>query len=379
MRIPYALQCSIIAMLLLQVNHLSSQEYHKICKGENYIQLESNDKYLVELELENYMKGSSEQGLVCQLVGSAKTERIEFSGAKSKQYVILDNDGGKLELQVEGESNYYDYCIKTTSYQIPQGFDKSQENNICEGNGIHFVVDVSNSQSDKDLVQISKLLNQLQSEHIDLGIRLTLFGGTSISKNGQGAIASLAEMAKQVERKSTSWSAGIEKIEVGQIEHLIFISDAFSNVGTSKSEEFEQLHAIQEQQEEKGLSFEFFLYGELGKSESVKIYFQSEGGDLSNYLKGISKSLASCKKERSKESIFQVYPNPTSSSITFELKQGVISEVEIIDSYGKRQLIETVNTIKGELNISELPAGQYIIKATSKEGKQETQKLIKIK
>lgn len=75
---------------------------------------------------------------------------------------------------------------------------------------------------------------------------------------------------------------------------------------------------------------------------------------------------------------FKVYPNPSTSTLNIQLKQGVLnSQIEIFDILGKR----VINQILGAegfstINVSELNSGLYLIKVSS-DGISETKRFIK--
>ena len=72
----------------------------------------------------------------------------------------------------------------------------------------------------------------------------------------------------------------------------------------------------------------------------------------------------------------KIYPNPASTSITVSSGSNTISKIEIIDIQGRVVLSETaLSAPKVQVNISDLAAGSYILKAHTAAGI-ETEKLV---
>lgn len=72
----------------------------------------------------------------------------------------------------------------------------------------------------------------------------------------------------------------------------------------------------------------------------------------------------------------KIYPNPASTSITVSSASNTISKIEIIDIQGRVVLSETaLSAPKVQVNISDLAAGSYILKAHTAAGI-ETEKLV---
>jgi hypothetical protein len=77
---------------------------------------------------------------------------------------------------------------------------------------------------------------------------------------------------------------------------------------------------------------------------------------------------------------YQLYPNPTSSQITFETNEIMIDEIKVFDILGQEQLSQSnfIHSSKSILNIEKLNAGIYFLKAINFEnGKIITTKFIK--
>jgi hypothetical protein len=70
----------------------------------------------------------------------------------------------------------------------------------------------------------------------------------------------------------------------------------------------------------------------------------------------------------------KVYPNPSSSDITVELKKDGIYTIELIDVTGKAVLVKSTEEEKLNLNINFLSNGVYYLKAKS----QNTMNVVKI-
>ena len=70
----------------------------------------------------------------------------------------------------------------------------------------------------------------------------------------------------------------------------------------------------------------------------------------------------------------KVYPNPSSSDITVELKKDGIYTIELIDVTGKAVLVKSTEEEKLNLNINFLSNGVFYLKAKS----QNTMNVVKI-
>jgi uncharacterized repeat protein (TIGR01451 family) len=69
--------------------------------------------------------------------------------------------------------------------------------------------------------------------------------------------------------------------------------------------------------------------------------------------------------------ILQAYPNPAMSELTLKLEVGVENaEVVLFDLNGRKVLERQING-EGRLSVSEIPAGIYMLQATSKAGNQQ--------
>jgi len=80
-----------------------------------------------------------------------------------------------------------------------------------------------------------------------------------------------------------------------------------------------------------------------------------------------------------KKTVWSIYPNPFSEKLTYQLP-GIAAiemiEVDIVDIYGRAIAIFRENTNQGELDLSSLPAGSYIIRIKT-ENELLTKKVVK--
>ena len=79
--------------------------------------------------------------------------------------------------------------------------------------------------------------------------------------------------------------------------------------------------------------------------------------------------------EQSRE--LKVYPNPTYGSVTVQHESTLIERVTVTDLYGRTVAIIPVNDYQGNLNLSGLPAGIYLLKVEIENGDTITSKLLK--
>ncbi|MBO4382401.1 MAG: T9SS type A sorting domain-containing protein, partial [Bacteroidales bacterium] len=63
--------------------------------------------------------------------------------------------------------------------------------------------------------------------------------------------------------------------------------------------------------------------------------------------------------EQSRE--LKVYPNPTYGSVTVQHESTLIERVTVTDLYGRTVAIIPINDYQGNLNLSGLPAGVYLL------------------
>ena len=59
--------------------------------------------------------------------------------------------------------------------------------------------------------------------------------------------------------------------------------------------------------------------------------------------------------------VVNVYPNPTSSQISIELKEGTSEEFAITDNSGKILKEGTMESLKTNIDVSDLSAGMYFV------------------
>lgn len=114
-------------------------------------------------------------------------------------------------------------------------------------------------------------------------------------------------------------------------------------------------------------SYTKHIYDEHGKVKTILTYLK--GGDNNytlNFRSEFFKGTTGLSKTASDEFKMKMYPNPTSDKIFIESKEK-ISEVKVFDTKGKLLLTKTENVIS-EINLDELPAGIYFIKAKSEKG-----------
>lgn len=71
---------------------------------------------------------------------------------------------------------------------------------------------------------------------------------------------------------------------------------------------------------------------------------------------------------------FNIYPNPTSGKVTINSKQNNLEKIELVSLNGK---VLIVSANRKEINLSKLPVGLYILKATTKEGTSFHKKVMK--
>ena len=74
-------------------------------------------------------------------------------------------------------------------------------------------------------------------------------------------------------------------------------------------------------------------------------------------------------------SLLTVYPNPASEKLMVE-SQFVVNQYDIYNVNGAMILSKTVNGKSFEINVSELPAGTYLIKMTA-DGMVQTKRFVK--
>lgn len=84
--------------------------------------------------------------------------------------------------------------------------------------------------------------------------------------------------------------------------------------------------------------------------------------------------VTSIDKEKPEDSSFKVYPNPASHSVKIE-HEGLIGNIEVINSLGMRMYRERIMDQEIVLNIEDFPAGIYFIKINSR-GVFRTKKLV---
>lgn len=122
-------------------------------------------------------------------------------------------------------------------------------------------------------------------------------------------------------------------------------------------------------------------------SEYYRMYFLTNGGEANGNMYFKYKNITSVLgvTEVGKKVSFGIYPNPTTSdkrvTVLYDVKEkaGNKGNVEVYDLTGKRvhqsELTNQAGFYKQELNLSHLPAGNYIVKITFG-GQTETKKLI---
>ena len=122
-------------------------------------------------------------------------------------------------------------------------------------------------------------------------------------------------------------------------------------------------------------------------SEYYRMYFISNGGTGTGNMYFKYKNITSVLgvTEVGKKASFGIYPNPTTSdkrvTVLYDVKEkaGNKGNVEVYDLTGKRvhqsELTNQAGFYKQELNLSHLPAGNYIVKINFG-GQTETKKLI---
>jgi hypothetical protein len=65
---------------------------------------------------------------------------------------------------------------------------------------------------------------------------------------------------------------------------------------------------------------------------------------------------------------FEMYPNPASSFVVIESNQSVILNAEVINNAGQTVKTFKINANETELNISDLPVGNYVVSIQTIDG-----------
>ncbi|WP_345765775.1 GEVED domain-containing protein [Chryseobacterium endophyticum] len=101
----------------------------------------------------------------------------------------------------------------------------------------------------------------------------------------------------------------------------------------------------------------------------------SDYGQAEDYTVNVVSSSLAVDEINKKDSVFRIYPNPTSDILNFESKAKVKS-VTIADMSGRNVIASGVNQNTFNISLSTLPAGTYIVTAQTESGVQST-KVIK--
>ncbi len=73
---------------------------------------------------------------------------------------------------------------------------------------------------------------------------------------------------------------------------------------------------------------------------------------------------------------FQIFPNPSSTEITIQASEPIIS-IDIIDQLGRMKFSEKINLYHFQLNTRFLGSGNYFVKITTENGKRIEKIIIK--
>jgi hypothetical protein len=93
--------------------------------------------------------------------------------------------------------------------------------------------------------------------------------------------------------------------------------------------------------------------------------YKIEGGELTNT------------EDFQKEETLEIFPNPSTEKVTFQLKNSTIKSIQIMDVWGRTVFFEdAVFKNKKSLSVFNLNVGVYFCKVTSDKGPQIVKKLI---
>ena len=109
-------------------------------------------------------------------------------------------------------------------------------------------------------------------------------------------------------------------------------------------------------------------------STTYSVIGSSNGCTSSAFVSVIVSECVGIKSLSSNTNDLKVYPNPSSSEITVELKKDGIYKIELVDVTGKVVLVKSSEEEKLNLNINFLSNGVYYLKAKS----QNTMNVVKI-
>ncbi len=115
--------------------------------------------------------------------------------------------------------------------------------------------------------------------------------------------------------------------------------------------------------------FEASYFSFLQSASFYQIYPEGQGLILTMYNpifgSAIFRNLALKTVDFTPERLM-IYPNPTNSKIFLDFNQLVVSKIQVINSIG--QNVKTINSDFESINISDLPAGIYILKIDTELG-----------
>ena len=106
----------------------------------------------------------------------------------------------------------------------------------------------------------------------------------------------------------------------------------------------------------------------------IEIYFETGGVNL-NYL--ISNT-ATALESGLNEPIYSISPNPFSTQINIENRNGNLQSLQLVDAQGQTIIAENINAHSTTLDVSKLTSGVYFLKLNSPSNHWITHKLIKL-
>ncbi|WP_294283041.1 GEVED domain-containing protein [uncultured Chryseobacterium sp.] len=95
----------------------------------------------------------------------------------------------------------------------------------------------------------------------------------------------------------------------------------------------------------------------------------SDYGQAEDYTVNVTASALAVNEAGKKDAAFKVYPNPTSDVLNFDSRTKVKS-VNVVDLSGKVVISSEVNQNKFNIDLSQLPAGTYMVTAQTESGMQ---------
>lgn len=110
--------------------------------------------------------------------------------------------------------------------------------------------------------------------------------------------------------------------------------------------------------------------------ETVMIGYQKQGEDSFGYIPTSTEILSLTTSNALANSPFNVYPNPATSTVSLDLSGGTLIRASLHDMQGRQVLVTQINHNSAILDVSSLPKGTYLLRATSQNGAVYVKKLM---